>query len=330
MTGEPWESALELVVWVPAEGRAELKVLLDGEHLALAKHDRYGSCLKVGGGRVPSSGKYVVDALLRRDPVPDAVLDAALRARVLARVPLSHREGLLVFALACACMGALFVGFSKCPVEGIPRGSPAVAGVGMVVAWGLGALVLEAPLGGAAGGMARGLSLAIIEVGVALAFALRLGRPRIQLALHAPARASAASLLLAVAAAAGLSLAARFAMRLVPSTGEAPIETFVSWPSGALAFAALGMVVPVAEELLFRGFLYGALERQGAALAFGCSLLAFVAAHVQQVFGNWGALLAVSMTGAVLTGLRWFTGSTLVPAVAHLLYNFSLWMGAFG
>ena len=68
---------------------------------------------------------------------------------------------------------------------------------------------------------------------------------------------------MAVACAMALNPIARLAMRVVPASGEAPIEEFISWPSGALAFAALGMAVPLAEELFFRGFVFGALRQRG-------------------------------------------------------------------
>ena len=118
-------------------------------------------------------------------------------------------------------------------------------------------------------------------------------------------------------------------MSVVPATGEAPIEAFISWPSGALAFAVLGMVVPLAEELFFRGFVFGALRPLGVGMASVGTVLLFAAVHAQQAWGNWGALLSVTVTGIILTALRAVTGSAIVPAVAHLLYNLSLWKDSF-
>ena len=59
------------------------------------------------------------------------------------------------------------------------------------------------------------------------------------------------------------------------------------------------------------------------------TIVLFASVHAQQAWGNWGALLSVTLTGAVLTLLRALSGSTLVPAVAHLLYNLSLWTDSF-
>jgi membrane protease YdiL (CAAX protease family) len=124
---------------------------------------------------------------------------------------------------------------------------------------------------------------------------------------------------------------ARLSLRLVPATGEAPIQSFVSWPSGLLCFAALGVLLPVGEELLFRGLLFRALQAwtRRDAVAGMLSWLPFVALHAQQSWGNWGGLCAIAAAGAVLTVLRIASGSVLLPALAHVLYNFALSASAF-
>jgi membrane protease YdiL (CAAX protease family) len=118
---------------------------------------------------------------------------------------------------------------------------------------------------------------------------------------------------------------ALWALSNVEATGEAPIEAFVAWPSGLLSFGTLAVVAPVAEEVFFRGFVFGAIDdgRWGGrrALAFLLAWSLFALAHLQQVWGNWGGLLAVTTAGLVFTSLRALSGSTLVPALAHLVYN---------
>ena len=58
-----------------------------------------------------------------------------------------------------------------------------------------------------------------------------------------------------------LVILGRLIVALVPATGLAPIELFVEMPSGRLAVALVAVFVPVAEELFFRGFVFGTLER---------------------------------------------------------------------
>ena len=119
-----------------------------------------------------------------------------------------------------------------------------------------------------------------------------------------------------------LWIGGRIVMNFVPSTSVSPIEAFVSFPSGGLAVGCVAVCVPVAEELFFRGFLFGVLERaHGRALATVLTIVLFAVVHLPQQWGAWGAFASVAATGAGLTLLRLATRSTLVPAVAHLAHN---------
>lgn len=185
---------------------------------------------------------------------------------------------------------------------------------------------------GPAFGLGAGLLLAFSEVVVALAFIRALGARRGgetlgALALQRPTRAWVTALGFASAPIVGvlLRIAATRVLALVPSTGEAPIEAYVSWPSGLLSFAALSAIAPVGEEIFFRGLVYGALRGKGGAanetLAFFGAWLLFVVAHLPQTWGSWGGLAAVAVAGLGFTTLRALTGSVLVAALAHLVYN---------
>jgi membrane protease YdiL (CAAX protease family) len=332
MRGQDWAFGLTAVAWIPAKQKLELKVPLDPAHLALAKHRGSHTCLTLGGGKVSEGGRYAFDLTWAGKQLPESIRDTPLRARVLARRALGLREGLLVLGAAFGAMLSVLAGFAA---QGVRQGhrrrfTPIFAVGGTVLAVALAAVVFQLPIPGAVGGLARGLGLALVECGVAFACALYLYRsPREGLGLHAPDHRPGLWLLVAVLCAAVLNPLARLAMNVVPATGEAPIEAFISWPSGALAFAMLGMVVPLAEELFFRGFVFGALRPWGVAAASVGTVLLFAGAHAQQAWGNWGALLSVTLTGIILTALRAATGSALVPAVAHLLYNLSLWKDSF-
>jgi membrane protease YdiL (CAAX protease family) len=85
----------------------------------------------------------------------------------------------------------------------------------------------------------------------------------------------------------------------------------------------------VGEELFFRGYLYRAALAFGGTSAFALTAVSFIAMHAPQSWGNWGGLLAISVTGLVLTLMRAASGSVLVPLLAHLLYNFVLSFGSF-
>jgi len=328
---ERWRNSLDFVVWRPSTQKMELRVTLDDKHLALVKRSEGRACLTLGGGTISARGDYALDAVWKK-ALPAELRRVPLRARVLARTPLGASEGLLILGAGFGAMLSVLAGFSPASDRTPEKRTSAiwaVAGTGLAML--LAAVVLRLPIPGSIGGLSRGLLLACVEIGVALLAArLMVGSVREGLALHAPPSRASMWLLVAVLCAAVLHPLARLAMEIVPASGRAPIETFISWPSGALAFAALGMSVPLAEELFFRGFVFGSLSPLGKPVAFVGTVILFTSVHAQQAWGNWGALLAVTITGIVLTALRAATGSTLVPAVAHLLYNLSLWRDSFG
>ena len=327
------DHALEFIVWREATQKLDLKVPLDAGHRALVRRTDDRSCLPLGGGRIEQQGTYTLTAVWPSGKLLPALMALPMRGRVLAKRPLEARDRLLLLGAALGAMLCVLSAFSaRSAREARPK---AVIGALWASAFGLAgaalfALIVRVPLPFALGGLTRGLGLSAVEVALALAGAQLVFRTaRSGLALEAPARRTNLWLLVACAAALALNAVSRLSMDLVPSTGRAPIETYISWPSGALTFALLGMAVPLAEELFFRGFLYGALSGLGRTTAIAGTFALFALAHAQQAWGNWGALLSVALTGALLTLLRAFSGSTLVPAVTHILFNLSLWRASF-
>ncbi len=118
-------------------------------------------------------------------------------------------------------------------------------------------------------------------------------------------------------------MAATALLRFVPGSPiDAPIEVFVARPSGALAFGAMALAVPLAEEVFFRGFVHGSAARAlGAPAAVVASSTLFVLAHAPQAWGAWGGLGAVALLGTTLALLRAVTGSCATTMLAHLAYN---------
>lgn len=81
--------------------------------------------------------------------------------------------------------------------------------------------------------------------------------------------------------------------------------------------AVLGLLAPLAEELVFRGMLYGWLAgRWSNLVAFVLSSLAFAAAHTEPVH-----ILMVLPLGFWFGWLRWRTGSLVPTIVAHIINN---------
>lgn len=79
----------------------------------------------------------------------------------------------------------------------------------------------------------------------------------------------------------------------------------------------LGLLAPVAEELVFRGLFYGWLAgRWSNLVAFIVSSLAFAAAHAEPLH-----ILLVLPLGFWFGWLRWRTGSLVPTIVAHIINN---------
>lgn len=345
MEPERWAGAMAVAIWRPRAQELMTRTELNAEVLGQVRRSATHGCLTIGRGVIGESDDYAIEALW--DERPAAIADVPLTLSIEARRPLDSTDLILVliawlstiglvFALALrptATVAAERVSLDPWEAEQAASARPwppelrALLGVALV-AGGFAISTLLPP--GAA--FALGTALVIHGYNVTIALSLAAGpglRRRLEvLGLTRPPRAW---LHFPIAFAAGfmLWLVALRATSLVPSTGESAIQTFVSMPSGLLSFASLAVVAPLAEEIFFRGFLYGVLEQRSKVLAFVTSALLFVAAHGFQTWGQWGALVAILVTGLALTTLRATSRSTLVPALAHLVYNGLLAIGAF-
>jgi uncharacterized protein len=94
-----------------------------------------------------------------------------------------------------------------------------------------------------------------------------------------------------------------------------PLEIF-------LIFAVGGIVAPVAEEIFFRGLIYGYLRRWGLPVALIVSTLIFVLAHPM------GAKVPVTqIMGGVVFALAYeVKGYLLAPISIHILGNMSIYL----
>ena len=79
------------------------------------------------------------------------------------------------------------------------------------------------------------------------------------------------------------------------------------------------VLAPLAEELIFRGYLYGLLKRYlGIIPGILLNTLLFAAMH-----GNWAALPSLCILAFGLTVAYEATGCLLLPIAIHALFNFS-------
>ena len=102
--------------------------------------------------------------------------------------------------------------------------------------------------------------------------------------------------------------------------GMKQIAELVRTPEAVVASVlVLGGLAPLAEELAFRGLLYGWIEgRWGVRPAFTVSAIAFAAAHFDPTFAYMVAVLPLAL---LFSWLRWRTNSLLPSLVAHIVNN---------
>jgi membrane protease YdiL (CAAX protease family) len=337
LTPAKWAGAGTLAVWPAGEQEALVEAPLDAALLSGDATTQFpeGACVRLAeAGSLGASGDFEVGVEWPAGTTPPArARDVPLQGHVLARQPLGSSDrtplalvvlGVMLALLALGLRGPAAVSATAV----VPAGSLTRPLVGAVV---LAALVLApavVPLPGATLVLLFALVLATSQVALSTALVLpAVGSTRAEtLALRGPARLRWLALLLAPLAGVALFFAGRVLAAvvsvLVPQGGPAAIETFVDWPSASLAVATVAVVAPVAEELFFRGFVYGSLApRVGVVAASAITVVAFVLPHLPQVWGAWGALAALVLTSIVLTALRVLTGSTVVSAAAHLTHN---------
>ncbi len=85
-----------------------------------------------------------------------------------------------------------------------------------------------------------------------------------------------------------------------------------------LFFLVGGMVAPVAEEVVFRGLIFGYLRRWGLPTALLVSTALFAALHLP-------AIPVTQIVGGVVFAVAYHTGGSLmVPIVIHMLGNLAI------
>jgi membrane protease YdiL (CAAX protease family) len=89
----------------------------------------------------------------------------------------------------------------------------------------------------------------------------------------------------------------------------------------ATAFVAV-FTAPLAEELVYRGVLYSAVERAlGKAIAIFVVSMLFAGVHVFQYINNVAVIVVITMLSVTLTVIRAYSGRLLPSFVIHLVFN---------
>jgi membrane protease YdiL (CAAX protease family) len=104
---------------------------------------------------------------------------------------------------------------------------------------------------------------------------------------------------------------------------------FGPWRAAPLAASAMRVLAvcllgPAAEEMIFRGLLFGLLkDRIGVAATIAVTALGWALLHY--TYAWW--VIGIIVVDGLLFGLaRWRTGSVYVPIAMHVLYNlYAIW-----
>ncbi len=108
----------------------------------------------------------------------------------------------------------------------------------------------------------------------------------------------------------------------------------ISGISLAMAFAGLVIIAPIAEEIVFRGFLYGTLRRNNVRkwLAIVVTSLVFASLHLFGGTGEallWIAFIDVFILSLILCYLRERTGTIWASIGVHAAKNFLTFLNLF-
>ena len=127
---------------------------------------------------------------------------------------------------------------------------------------------------------------------------------------------------------AGAVLAVLVQVLSLPNKTKLPIERLFHSQEAVYLLAAFGILVaPLVEEVIFRGFLFAALEWSwGLHAAVWSTSVLFAAIHVPQLRGGVLPVVAIFGVGLALSWIRARTGSLAPPYFMHLAYNSTLFI----
>jgi membrane protease YdiL (CAAX protease family) len=149
--------------------------------------------------------------------------------------------------------------------------------------------------------------------------------------LDAPALNPLAAGALFLVSGATLAILIQVLSRFVATDVKVPIEALFTERRSALWMMGFGILVaPLAEETVFRGYIYPVIARRlGVVAGVVLTGMFFGLVHALQLWGAWGQIGLLMLVGTIFTGIRAWTGSVVSSYLLHLGYNSLLFAGFF-
>lgn len=128
-----------------------------------------------------------------------------------------------------------------------------------------------------------------------------------------------------------LAVGADVASLFYKTPKELPIEALFATRRGIEYLMLFGILVaPLAEETVFRGYVYPVLARKfGVFTGIAFTGILFGMVHVPQLWGGWGQIATLVAVGMALTATRAAMHSVFASYLVHLGYNGFLFAGLF-
>lgn len=108
-------------------------------------------------------------------------------------------------------------------------------------------------------------------------------------------------------------------------TQDVGFDTFIAGFDRVLAFITLVVVAPIAEEIIFRGWLYGKMREKLSERVSNVAGMAISILLVSLLFGlvhmQWNVGVNVFALSVVLCGLREITGTIYAGILLHMIKN---------
>ncbi|MGH3582756.1 MAG: lysostaphin resistance A-like protein [Mycobacterium sp.] len=90
-----------------------------------------------------------------------------------------------------------------------------------------------------------------------------------------------------------------------------------NWAWAVIVFALIALIAPICEEIVYRGLLWGALDRRwGRWVAFGVSTVVFSVAHLE-----WTRIPLLLVVAVPIGLARLYSDSLIASIVAHQVTN---------